>query len=80
MGSNMIIVNLPNGQLYARPSDDPDYPGIDVEFVADDDKGQNASRPRVLIEQPNGGHLRALIWTDPHDEDCTEEIDFSVKN
>ena len=76
-----LICKVPGGRLVATLSSDPDYPGIDVEFIADDDNGENLSRPRVLIECPDlvddsccEKTLRALIWNDPNNEDCTEEV------
>ena len=72
-----IVVNLPGrGNLVATKSSDPDYPGIDVEFIPTTDNGENLSRPRVLIEWPNqtNGSLRALIWDDPNSEDYTREV------
>ncbi len=62
------------GYLAATICPDPDYPGIDVEYVADNDTGEDLSRPRVLIEYPIDGNLRALIWNNPKDEDYAEEI------
>lgn len=72
-----IKVRVNGGVLIATVSPDPDYPGIDVEFVADTDNGETLSRPRVLMEFPNGGRLRALIWDDPTSEDYTKEIELS---
>ena len=72
-----IVVKLPGrGNLVATKSSDPDYPGIDVEFISATDNGENLSRPRVLIEWPNrtNGFLRALIWDDPNSEDYTREV------
>ena len=71
-----IKVKVEGGYLRATVSEDPNYPGIDVEFVADDDCGENLSRPRVLFEKPIDGDLRALIWADTNDEDYSEEIVF----
>ncbi len=68
------------GYLKATVCPDPDYPGIDVEYIADNDKGEELSRPRVLIEYPIDGDLRALIWNDPTDEDYTKEIVFPSGN
>ena len=72
-----IVIKIEGGHLVATPSQDPNYPGIDVEFVADNDKGETASRPRVLFEKPLGEKLRALIWGDSNKEDYTDEIEFS---
>jgi hypothetical protein len=71
-----LRVKVEGGYLYATISGDINYPGICVEFVADDDKGEALSRPTVLFEKPVGEELRALVWEDPTDEDYTREIIF----
>lgn len=75
-----LIVNVEGGYLRADPSQDPDYPGIDVEFIADNEPDDIYSRPRVLFEKPIDGSLRALIWNNPSSEDYEEEIIFPVEN
>lgn len=72
-----LRVKVEGGYLYATISGDIDYPGICVEFVADDDIGESVSRPTVLIEKPVGEELRALVWDDKDDEDYTTEIVFN---
>ena len=75
---NRLEVKLPNGTLVAEKALDPDYPGIDVEFVPDhESEGVLSTRPRVLVEQPIDDHLRMLIWDNPEKEDYTEEINFN---
>lgn len=69
-----LRVKVEGGYLYATISGDIDYPGICVEFVADNDSGEALSRPTVLIEKPEGGELRALVWDDKNNEDYTTEI------
>lgn len=71
-----LKVKVDGGYLYATISGDVDYPGICVEFVADGDVGESASRPTVLMEKPAGDELRVLIWDDENDEDYTTEIKF----
>lgn len=71
-----LRVKVEGGYLYATISGDIDYPGICVEFVADEDQGEKLSRPTVLIEKPVGEELRALVWSDEDDEDYTTEIIF----
>lgn len=71
-----LKVKVEGGYLYATISGDIDYPGICVEFVADDDNGEKSSRPTVLVEKPVGEDLRALVWSDGDDEDYTTEIIF----
>ena len=73
----MLIVKVNGGYFRAEPSQDPDYPGIDVEFVADMEDENNLSRPRILFERPvENEELRALIWNNPNNEDYEEEICF----
>lgn len=74
-----LTVRVKNGWLVATESPDPDYPGIDVEYIADNDrlKAKDVlSRPRVLIEYPTNGSdsLRALIWNNSHNEDYEESV------
>lgn len=71
-----LIVKVEGGYFRADPSSDPDYPGIDVEFIADDESNNILSRPRVLFEKPSGGCLRALVWSNQNSEDYEEEITF----
>lgn len=72
--SDQLVVKVNGGYLVATISPDPNYPGVDVEYVSDKDNGENMSRPRVLVEWPHDGALRALIWNNPNDEDYTEDI------
>jgi hypothetical protein len=74
--NNTIQIRVKGGYIVASVSSDPNYPGIDVEYVADDDNGERVSRPRVLVEYPVNDCLRALIWNEPDNEDYTEEIDL----
>lgn len=71
-----LIVNVEGGYFRADPCLDPDYPGIDVEFIADNEPSDICSSPRVLFEKPIGQPLSALIWSDPMDEDYSNEIEF----
>ena len=76
-GTQKIVVRIQGGYFVATEASDPDYPGIDVEFVSDSDNGEYASRPRVLFERPvEDGELRALVWDDKNSEDYTNEIIF----
>lgn len=72
-----LRVEVEGGYLCATISGDVNYPGICVEFVADDDIGEALSRPTVLIEKPVDDELRVLVWEDEDDEDYTTEIKFS---
>lgn len=76
--SNELIVKTSNGYFKATPSQDPNYPGIDIEFIADDARFDDLCHPRVLFEKPvDTGELRALAWNDPKTEDFTQEILFN---
>lgn len=69
-----LKVKIKDGYLIATRSPDPDYPGIDIEYVTNDES-QELSQPRVLIECPKETNiLRCLIWDDPNNEDYSEEI------
>lgn len=64
-----LAVPVRNGFLVATPASDPLYPGIDVEFIPDEqhinEYKEVLSKPRVLIEEPQDDtRLRALLWTD----------------
>ena len=72
--NDTIQIKVKGGYIVATVSNDPNYPGIDVEYIAHNDHGQMMSRPRVLIEYPEDDTLRALIWNDSNSEDYTEEI------
>lgn len=69
-----------NGYLDIMVSNDPNYPGLDIEYVSH--KDHMSTNPRVLIEnpQPDGEmqNLRVLIWNDPASEDYTEKIEFPM--
>jgi hypothetical protein len=62
-----------------------DYPGVDVEFVADgEDAYLNSlpedelyTTPRVRFELEEG-KLHALVWGDSAQEDYTDEVPFRV--
>ena len=72
-----LKVRVDGGYLCATESGDTDYPGICVEFVADNERENAMSRPTVLVEKPTGDELRVLIWSDEDEEDYTSEIRFS---
>ena len=74
--SNTIKLKIDGGYFKVTKNQDPEYPGICVEFVSDDDHGQNLSRPTILFEKPVDGLLRALIWNNKDVEDYTDEIEF----
>ena len=73
-----LQIRLPNGYLVATISQDPDYPGVDIEYVDDNERETDLSRPRVLVEAPieDNGAIRALIWNDSKNEDYTKDIEL----
>lgn len=73
-----VDVKVRGGELVATASYDPGYPGIDIEFVADNNNESDLSRPRVLFESPKTGKLRVLVWADKNSEDYTHEIEFDI--
>lgn len=72
-----LTVKVDGGYLYATINGDRDYPGICVEFVADNENDNILSRPTVLMEKPVDDDLRVLVWSDEEDEDYTTEIKFN---
>jgi len=63
--------------LKVEQSQDPDYPGVDIEFASRVVDGTDAAvtYPRVCVEQnKDSGQVRVLIWDDPLNEDYTREI------
>lgn len=77
-------IPLANGILRVDVSCDEDYPGLDIEFIPNNENIKPVTRPRVLIEAPineNGtqDNLRALVWANEDSEDYSDEIIFSNK-
>lgn len=69
-------LKIKDGYLDIAVSQDPDYPGLDVEYISDKEK-ELQTRPRVLIECPKDPNtLRCLVWGDPKSEDYSESVDF----
>ena len=71
---------IKNGFLDIRASLDPDYPGLDIEYIDAKENVQALhTRPRVLIECPKDtSKLRALVWGDPKSEDYSDSVDFET--
>lgn len=72
-----LIVNVKGGSIVATISEDPQYPGIDVEFIPDHDDGSIVSNPRILMEKPQNEELRAVIWGNQNSEDFSNKIIFN---
>lgn len=73
-----IILKTDKGCFDVRVNEDKLYSGIDVEFIVNNDDGQDLSRPRVLFEYPADGTLRVLVWDNKDSEDYTREIVFNI--
>lgn len=75
-------VPIKEGYLNINVSMDPDYPGVDIEYIPNNGTSVPCTLPRVLIEAPvddatgKPGKLRALIWNNPNGEDYTEKVEF----
>lgn len=74
---SMIVIKS-KGYFSIEESLDNNYPGVDIEFVSDDEIGQSISRPRILFEYPKDGRLRVLVWADRDSENYTNEIVFDI--
>ena len=79
--SGVMEVKVPGGVLRATKSLDPEYPGVDIEFIAtaeDRSCDKFQSRPRVLMEYKiEDDELRAAIWADEKSEDYSDDIEFN---
>lgn len=75
---NEMRVKVDGGTLVATKIEDENYPGIDIEFVPDEDGLDDPlTRPRVLFERPKNGKLAAMIWGDRTSEDYSDKIVFN---
>ena len=76
-----IDVDVAGGFLRATACTDPNYPGIDIEFIPDKNGNPDAvSLPRVLFEKSvKDGQLRAIVWGDEMKEDPTIKVEFLSK-
>ena len=71
-----LNIPVPGGKLNAT-NGDIDYPGIDIEYIPENDDSNILARPRVLMEKPvDSNQLVAMIWSDPDNEDYSEKITF----
>lgn len=71
-------VRLPSSVIDGNISCDPEYPGIDLEYVPPFENEENpTTRPRVVMEMPSSTReLSAMIWSDPNSEDYSRKIVF----
>lgn len=71
-----LDIPVPGGKLNAT-NGDIDYPGIDIEYILENDDSNILTRPRVLMEKPaDSNQLVAMIWSDPDNEDYSQKISF----
>ena len=68
-------IRFDDGFIRVNLNEDPEYPGVDIEFIPNNMSDAQFA-PRVLFERPRGEYVRALAWTNPDSEDCSEEIEF----
>ncbi len=72
-------VRMAEGYLVANVCPDPNFPGIDIEYIPDNEERLDLNpmtRYRVLVEQPEKNDVRVLVWDDNTNEDYTREIIF----
>ncbi len=73
-------VPIKDGHLDISVSQDPDYPGVDMEYISDKEEKISDDglyiRPRILVEN-NENVLRAVVWGDYQSEDYSDEIGFT---
>ena len=73
---NVEIPNHPDMLFDIRLSQDPEYPGLDVEIIEKCPSRERLSNPRVLIEWPNEHAApRFIVWSDEQQEDPTDTIE-----
>lgn len=72
-------IPIKNGVLRIDVSQDPNYPGIDVEYIDDNEPADcEKVRPRILIESEMNpdteemGPITARVWFNPNNEDDYE--------
>lgn len=67
-----LTVRVPGGVIKATKCTDPNYPGIDVEYVPDDpdDPDKNETEFRMLMEYADR-NIHGHVWSNPKEEDPT---------
>lgn len=71
---------VPDGRLDTAIVLDPEYPGLDIEYIPDNalDYPCDTTLPRILIEKPIATkELAAVVWTDCDREDYSCKITFN---
>lgn len=70
------------GTFYISASQDPEYPGMEIELVPEQGSAfdTGGTNPKILIEAPCSDNkfepLRALIWNNSNTDDADEEIEL----
>lgn len=83
MKPTTLEINIPleNGYMNINASQDPEYKGVDMEYVPEKENPENPStRPRILIENPaeTPHNLNIYVWSDPKSEDYTTKITINI--
>lgn len=74
-----LDTSVDNGRLITETCTDTDYPGIDIEYIDNDENDNEFYRPRVLIENiKNTDMLRTAIWRGIN-EDYDETVTLNRK-
>ena len=74
--SDSLCVEIEGGFLQATVSSGPENPGIVIEFIANEEVDKDLFRPTIMMEKPEFGDLRVLVWANKDDEDYPQEIVF----
>lgn len=70
-----------DGFLDISISAEPNYPGIDIEYVSENEDENSWTRPRVVVENDNlENELRCLVWADRTSEDFTDYVCLICRN
>lgn len=72
-----LKVKTRSGVINAIPMQDSDYPGIDIEYIANEDSGEKMSNPRIFMAQSEGDPIRAVVWNDSTKEGYTQIVNFA---
>ena len=77
---NLVVDD--KGRFEIITNSDQEYPGIDIEFIPNDNEKLNdnelRTNPRILFEFPKNETLRILIWDKKDSEDFTKVIEFDT--
>lgn len=69
------------GVFVISESPDPNYPGVDIEFIADGTPEEAVSNPRVYFKYSvEERTLQAYVWNDMSNEDYTHKVTFDIEH